>query len=147
MNGERKNLIKLTNCIYRGTQAYLNEVLGKYNLGSGTYPYLLMLARNEGINQNQISKELDVDKAMSARVIKKMIDIGYIRKETDQNDSRAYKLFLTEKARLVIPDIKMELRKWNDLITQNLSEQEKDVILDLLEIVLKDTKKYRNRES
>jgi DNA-binding MarR family transcriptional regulator len=145
MPEERIPIAKLTGSIYRSTQAYTNEVLGKFNLGSGTYPYLLTLYCKEGINQNQISKELDVDKAMSARAIKKLIDLEYIRKEADYEDSRAYKLFLTEKAKMIIPDIKMELKKWNDIITQNLSEQEKDNIIDLLSIVLRDTKNYRNK--
>ncbi len=145
MQVERISLVKLTSCIYRSTQAYTNEVLSKYNLGSGTYPYLLTLYRGEGINQNQISKELDVDKAMSARAIKKLIGLEYIRKETDQKDSRAYKLYLTEKAKMIIPDVKKELQKWNDIITQNLSEQEKDTTIDLLSIVLRDTKIYRNK--
>jgi DNA-binding MarR family transcriptional regulator len=143
MPEERKPLTMLTGIIYRSTQAYTNEVLGKFNLGSGTYLYLLTLFRKEGINQNQISKELVVDKALSARAIKKLIDLEYIRKEADPEDSRAYKLYLTEKAKKIIPDIKMELNKWNDMITQSLSEQEKDNIIDLLSIVLRDTKNYR----
>ena len=144
MDVERIPLAKLTSSIYRSTQAYTNEVFGKYNLGSGTYSYLLILSHKEGINQNQISKELDVDKAMSARTIKKLIDLEYITKKADHEDSRAYKLFLTEKAKVIIPDIRKELKKWNDIITQNLSDQQKDNMIEQLSIVLRDAKNYRN---
>lgn len=146
MQEKRIPLGKLTGGIYRSTQAYTNEVLAKYNLGGGTYPYLLMLYNNEGINQNQISKDLDVDKAMSTRSIKKLIDLGYVRKEIDPEDSRAYKLFLTNEAKLIIPDIKKELKKWNDIMTQSLSEQEKDELIEKLSIVLRDTKNFRNKQ-
>lgn len=143
MKGEHIVLTKLIGSIYRSTQVYTNEVLEQYDLGSGTYPYLLSLYNNEGINQNQISKELDVDKAMSARVIKRLIDIGYVKKEADQADSRAYKLYLTDKGKSIIPEVKAALYHWNDVITKSLSDEQKMELDHLLSIVLSDTKKYR----
>ncbi len=146
MSYDRMPLTKLTGGIYRSTQAYLNEVLEKYQLGSGTYPFLLTLYRKEGINQNQISRDLDIDKAMSARTIKKLVDLGYIRKEPDLLDSRAYLLFLTEKGRMIIPDIKRESEIWTDIITRSLDDTNKKKLLELLEIVFHETKHYRNKQ-
>ncbi|WP_342756252.1 MarR family transcriptional regulator [Kineothrix sedimenti] len=149
MQKARIPITKLTGGIYRNTLEYTNEVFKKYSLGSGTYPYLMILYNKEGISQNQISKELAVDKALSARVIKKLIDLGYVRKETNSKDSRAYCLYLTDKAKLIIPSMKEELAKWNGIMTQNLTEEEKDDITDLLSKVLGNIKIYRleNEES
>lgn len=149
MQKARIPITKLTGGIYRNTLEYTNEVFKKYSLGSGTYPYLMILYNKEGISQNQISKELAVDKALSARVIKKLIDLGYVRKETNSKDSRAYCLYLTDKAKLIIPFMKEELAKWNGIMTQNLTEEEKDDITDLLSKVLGNIKIYRleNEES
>ena len=145
MNDGKMPLSRMTGGIYRSTQAYTNEILAKYELGSGTYPFLLTLGVKEGINQNQISRELDINKAMSARAIKRLIGLGYITKEEDREDSRAFKLYLTEKAKVILPVLREELRKWNDIITRNLSEREKETVIDLLSIVLKDTKSYRKK--
>ena len=60
------------NKIFRNTQSYLEKVLKAYDLSSGTYPYLFILEKNEGISQIQISKEIGNDKAMSARTINKL---------------------------------------------------------------------------
>ncbi len=149
MQKARIPITKLTGGIYRNTLEYTNEIFKKYSLGSGTYPYLMILYNKEGISQNQISKELAVDKALSARVIKKLIDLGYVRKETNSKDSRAYCLYLTDKAKLIIPSMKEELAKWNEIMTQNLTEEEKDDITDLLSKVLGNIKIYRleNEES
>lgn len=149
MQKARIPITKLTGGIYRNTLEYTNEVFKKYSLGSGTYPYLMILYNKEGISQNQISKELAVDKALSARVIKKLIDLGYVRKEINSKDSRAYCLYLTDKAKLIIPSMKEELAKWNEIMTQNLTEEEKDDITDLLSKVLGNIKIYRleNEES
>lgn len=46
---------------------------------------------------------------MSARTIKKLMELGYVRKESDSRDSRAYKLYLTQSAKDIIPEIKIIL--------------------------------------
>jgi len=145
MNNEKMVLSQLTSRIYRCTQAYANEVLEKYQLGSGTYPFLLTLYCKEGINQNQLSKELGVDKAMSARAIKHLIEIGYLKKEENLVDLRAFKLYLTDQAKAIVPAVKEEMQKWNEMITQNLTPQEQELVIDLLTTVLKDAKICKNK--
>lgn len=136
MIDENSALIKYVNTISRITQSYTDEAMVKLNLTSGTYPFLLVLYRKEGINQNEISRELNVDKAMSARSIKKLIDLQYIEKKEDEKDSRAYKLYLTEKGRAIVPEIKKEIQQWIKIITTDLSKDEAVLLEELLSRVL-----------
>jgi len=145
MSKERPSLIKFTNTLYRITQAYTDEALKKYELSNGTYPFLMKLNEKEGISQNQISKELSVDKAMSARSISRLIELGYITKEHDELDSRAYKLYLTDKARAIIPDIRGIIYNWIDFITEDFEEDEKDQIVKLAERALNNAKRFREK--
>jgi DNA-binding MarR family transcriptional regulator len=140
------SIIKLTNLIYRCTQSHTNEVMKEFHLGSGTYPFLLILYGNEGINQNQISRELNVDKAMSARTVKQLITLGYIKKEEDPQDSRAFNLFLTDKAKAVIPKLREKLLQWNEAITVGMSEDEKRGLMELLSKVLENAKAAKYAE-
>ena len=143
MKEVRPSLIKLINMLYRNTQFYTDRALEKFHLSSGMYPYLLMLYENEGISQNQISKELNVDKAMSARTIKKLIELDYIKKDVDTEDCRAYKLFLTDKSREIIPEIKSEIHKWVYLITKDSSIEEQEIVIDFLSKALTNAKEYK----
>jgi len=136
-------LIKLNNKIFRTTQVHLDKVLKEYELSSGSYPYLLILNENEGINQNKISKELGYDKAMSARTITKLINLGYLDRKEDEADSRAYKLYLTEKAKVIIPKVIEEIHKLVNLITRDLNEEEKTVTIDSLNKILNNIKKLK----
>ena len=133
-------LIKLNNKIFRTTQGYLDKVLKEYDLSSGSYPYLLILKEKEGISQNKISKELGYDKAMSARTITKLIKLGYLDRKEDEADSRAYKLYLTEKAKVIIPKILNEIHKLVNLITVDLNEEEKIITIESLNKVLNNIK-------
>ena len=116
----------------RRTQAHLDCTMKKLDLSSGTYPYLLALAEEEGVNLDQISKKLGVDKAMSTRTIQKLLAQGYLTKTPDAEDSRAYCLYLTKRAKETLPEIRRELDIWVDAITQGLTETEKETVVRLL---------------
>lgn len=106
------------------TQFHMDKVLKQYKLSTGLYPFLLALDSEEGINLDSISKKINVDKAMSTRSVQKLIDLGYIKKQTDAKDCRACQLFLTDEAREIIPSIKSELLLWNKEITADLTKEE-----------------------
>ncbi|MBU3180265.1 MarR family winged helix-turn-helix transcriptional regulator [Clostridium psychrophilum] len=134
-------LIKLNSKIFRATQIYLDKVLKEYQLSSGCYPYLLILRGNEGISQNKISEEIGCDKAMSARTITKLIKLGYLDKNKDETDCRAYKLYLTEKAKAIIPKVLNQIHKLSTLITEDLDYNEKVITIDSLNKILSNIKK------
>ncbi|RKD33248.1 hypothetical protein BET01_14555 [Lacrimispora algidixylanolytica] len=144
MKEEYRKLSKYTGGIYRCTQAYMSDILKPYGLSSASCPYLLALYHEDGVNQNQLSKELSVDKAMSARELKKLMDQGYVKKEVDKKDIRAYKLYLTEEGKSLVPDIRKEMINWNRTITRGLDEEEKDELMRMLDVVLIKAKQIRN---
>ena len=136
----------LNSKIYRNTQIYLDKALKEYELGSGAYPYLFILEKNEGISQNKISREIGHDKAMSARTITRLIELGYVYKEEDERDSRAYRLYLTTKARDVIPKIHKEIGILAGLITENLTEEEKIITTRALSKIFDNTQRFKECE-
>ncbi|WP_368491053.1 MarR family winged helix-turn-helix transcriptional regulator [Clostridium sp. BJN0013] len=145
MNDKAQTLIKLTNNIYRCTQVYIDKKLKKYNLTTGTYPYLLVLSKKEGISQSDISRELNVDKSMSARTIKRLISLGYIKKEENKEDIRAYKLYITDKAKAIIPEIIETIHNWIDILIYGNDEKDIKISIEFLEQVLENGKKYREK--
>ena len=146
MEKQTMHFIMLNNKIFRNTQMFLDKLLRKYELSSGLYPYLFMLERNEGINQNQISREIGNDKAMSARALTKLIELGYVMKKEDERDCRANKLYLTEKARDILPAVRKEVRGLGNLITEDLSEEEKLITIELLKKIYDKTQWLKNEE-
>lgn len=136
MGNESMNLMMLNSKIYRNTQSYLDKVLKQYDLSSGSFRYLFIMEKNEGLCQSRISELIGHDKAMSARTISRLTEVGYVVKIEDQLDSRAYKLYLTDKARLILPQIRKEIDKLIELITGELTAEEKEITLSSLVKVL-----------
>ncbi|HBJ2620340.1 MarR family transcriptional regulator [Clostridium botulinum] len=135
------------NKIFRKTQGYLDKALKKYDLSSGAYPYLMVLEKNEGISQICISKEIGNDRAMSARTINKLVESEFVYRVQDEKDSRAYKLYLTSKAKEIIPLVRIEIQKLIGLITEDLTEDEKNIAMKILKSIFEKTVYLKNGEN
>ncbi len=132
MDISQMNLLMLNNKIFRQTQIYLDKALKKYDLSSGSFRYLFILEKNEGICQNEISHLIGNDKAMSTRMITKLMESDFIERKPHEDDSRAYRLYLTDKAREMLPKVKSELNALIERITEGLTENDKEHMIDSL---------------
>jgi len=143
MKEENMNFIQLNSRIFRNIQIYLDKILKKYDLGSGSYPYLFILEKQEGISQNMISRDIGHDKAMSARTITKLIELGYVYKQEDAADNRAYQLYLTDKAKEILPDLHEEFQVLVNLLTKDLTAEERQITLGSLRKIFNITQGLR----
>jgi len=140
------HFMMLNSKIFRSTQGYLDRILKKYELSSGSLPYIFTLEKNEGISQNKLSKEIGNDKAMSARTITKLIDLNFVHKTQDERDSRAYNLYLTAKAKEFIPEIRKEIQSVVNLVTEDLTAEEKYITTESLKKILARAQRLKNEE-
>ncbi|EKQ56808.1 MULTISPECIES: MarR family winged helix-turn-helix transcriptional regulator [unclassified Clostridium] len=144
---ERENIhfLMLNSKIFRNSQIYLDRVLKKYEISSGSISYIFTLEKNEGISQNKLSKEIGNDKAMSARTIAKLIELDFVYKKQDEKDSRACNLFLTAKAKELIPQIRKDIQVVVNLVTEDLTEEEKIITTRSLKKILDRTQKLKEK--
>ena len=144
MERENMHFIMLNSKIFRNIQIFLDRVLKKYELSSGSISYIFILEKNEGISQNKLSKEVGNDKSMSARTITKLIELDFVYKKQDERDSRAYKLYLTAKDKELIPTIREEIKTVVNLITEDLTEEEKSITTRSLKKILDKTQRLKD---
>jgi DNA-binding MarR family transcriptional regulator len=136
----------LNNKIFRNTQIYLDKVLNQYDISSGSIPYLFLLEKHEGISQNKLSRKIGNDKAMATRTIKRLMEQNFVYKLADEQDSRAYQLFLTQKAKSILPKIHEEILQIVAMISADLTPEEKDVTLTAMKKIFIRTQHLRNEE-
>ncbi|GKU24318.1 MarR family winged helix-turn-helix transcriptional regulator [Clostridium folliculivorans] len=143
MKKESMHFIMYISKIFRNTQIYLDKVLKEFGLTNGSCSYLFVLEKNEGISQNKLSEEIGNDKAMSARTITKLIEQGYVYKEQHEKNSRAYKLYLTDKAKEIMPNIHKEIQALVNLASEELSEEEMLITMKSLKKIYDSTQRFR----
>ena len=103
---------------------FVSHELSETELTAPEMFYLVQLYIRGGLTQEEMSSELCVDKAATTRTIQAMEKKGLVRRECDMTDKRAKKVYLTEKAYAYQDRIRLILQKWEDCITQDMTEQE-----------------------
>lgn len=146
MEIENMHFIILNNKIFRNNQIHLDKMLKKFELSSGSMPYLFILERKEGVSLHELSRKIGNDKAMTTRTIKRLIELDYVDKVGKEGDCRAYQLYLTQKAKGVLPEIHRKTQEIVDLITVDLSQEEKDVTLSSMRKIFIRTQQLRDEE-
>lgn len=112
---------------YKKFERYCEDKLRPYNLTNGLYTYLIFVYKKPGCTLNEISKALKVDKALTTRAIKKLIDYGYVNKIVDKKDSRAFNIYSTEKCEEAMVRLKNLFTEWEGVILKGLSKEETEV--------------------
>jgi DNA-binding MarR family transcriptional regulator len=113
--------------IYRSHLAYMAKELEDYGIGSGQFDFLMVLYRKDGISQETLAKILKVSKATSTRAIQSLEKEGYVHRQRDENDLRAYKVYLTEKGREMREIILEKLISFLDTLLSDFTPEEKEI--------------------
>ena len=129
---QQESIGKWLSATHRYMKIYIDNEFKKYNIGSGQFQVLIILDKNDKINQESISKILNLDKANVTRAVNKLEKEGYVRREIDTHDHRAYILHLTQKGKNLVPKIRKSLTKLSSKLLSDFSGQEKDMTLNLL---------------
>lgn len=93
---------------------------------------LKKLSEQEGISQKQLAIKLDKDQNTVKAIIDKLEKNGFVIRLQNPNDKRAFTLFLTEKAKRLLP-LFMEIDKeCMQKLCENLSLKEISLLSELL---------------
>lgn len=126
--------------LYRQFQSFINCELKGTGINSSQYVFLLNIYKKEGVSQEELSTLLSIDKSATKRAIDNLEEGGFIRRERNEEDKRAYKIYLTEKAFQVKPKIYAALAKWNEIITKGLETDEVNTVLRTLKYMSNNAK-------
>ena len=118
--------------LFRSIQIFVARELESYGIGSGQFTLMMRLLRRDGVRQEELASSLNYDRATITRSMNRLEDAGYIVRERDPEDRRAYVVSLTEKGRSmesVLVDISSNL---NDVILQGFTEEESLSFISML---------------
>lgn len=147
-NHQDKSVGKWISILYRQFQIYINRELKEYDINSSEYIYLANIAKNEGVCQKYFSDELMIDQALTTRVMKSLEKKGFITREKNVNDKRAYTIKLTPTGQNIQPLIIEKLNYWTKILSEGMETDEVDRLINQLQLmcenVLKETKGDNN---
>lgn len=137
-------LIKLASLEF---EKIANPILAEYELTASQYRILNFLYSR----QNAASRVVDIEKQFSIThptalgLLDKLEKNGFITKIGNPDDARSKLVSLTEKAKVMQTAVESVGEKVDNILTENLSEQEKIQLISLLKKLLnKNTSENQN---
>lgn len=125
----------------RQLQTYINLAFKYADLDYWEIIFLINLYDNEGINQEQLSSILFIDKSVTAKTIKSLMNKGFIIRKACEKDKRAKKLYLTDKGNGFKDEIFELIEKWIDCIFNGIDSNSQAFVIKELQLMAENAKK------
>lgn len=110
--------------IYRHGKMIHDKALRCFGLTGQQMGYMKMIHDNPGISQEEIVRMTRMDKGAVAKSIRDMADKGYVIRNQNPDDKRAYCLYLTGKAEEICSEGDRHSREFEKRLTEGMSEEE-----------------------
>lgn len=123
-----KDMTEITRC---GTQ-YRTENLLPMGLKACHASYLHEICATPGISQDQLAQRICINKSNVARQAVILEEGGFISRTPCEADKRVMRLYPTEKALGLLPQILAFQESWEEYLTAGLTQEEKDILTALL---------------
>ncbi|HKM23493.1 MAG TPA: MarR family transcriptional regulator [Erysipelothrix sp.] len=114
----------------------VQKYLDQYGLYIGQPRFLFVLEEQEGISQAILSSILKVTKETVSVTLKRLEQSGYIRREVSQSDKRIKLLYLNEKGKELMPELRKNFNDINERMFSQLDKNEKEILESLYEKML-----------
>ena len=120
------------NIISRCATMYRDRALSDTGLAGCHTPYIMALYRIPGCTQEELARDLNVNKSSVARQLAVLEERGFIRREPSPGDRRSQLVYPTQRALDLQPRILQVLYEWNAYLTGELTPEEQEVLSGLI---------------
>ena len=118
--------------LYRQFQIYINNNTKDLQISASEYIFLMEMYKNDNMSQEQLSKNLIIDKSATDRAIKSLEEKEYIIRKKDDNDKRTNRIKLTKKGIEIKDRLSNLLEEWNNEITSDIDKNLLNTVIDTI---------------
>ena len=137
-NNLMRNLLALVSKIHEKGNRFIIEQLKK-NGADGLVPshgdILICLYEQDKMTMKDIADKIHRTRPTVTVLVDKLEKLGYIKREISQEDSRYTYIVLTKKGQDFMPIFEKISKDLNNLLYKNLTEQESNILENLLQKV------------
>ena len=125
--------MKMLNNISRSQAIYRHGRISADDLQSSHYAFILAICREPGRSQEELARELCLNKSTVARTLNSLEEKGYITRTSLPNDKRQFSVYPTEKMLDILPDVKNASIEWMTLLSEGIPQEELEIFNSVLE--------------
>lgn len=120
------------NHLARLLAAALRERIEPHGVVPGQFAQMLALLERDGVSQNELCREVQIDQSTMAHTLKRMERDGLISRSPDAADQRRAVIHLTSRARELAPTLVGAAREVNALAATGVSSADLDTCMRVL---------------
>lgn len=125
--------MKMLNNISRSQAIYRHSKISAEDLQTTHYAFALAICREPGRSQEELARELCINKSTVARNLNYLEENEYIKRDALPADKRQFCVFPTSKMLSVLPEIKAASINWMTLLSDGIPQDELDTFNSVLE--------------
>lgn len=138
--------MKTLNNISRCQAMYRKNKLFAEDLCPHHYAFALSICRLPGHPQDELAKNLCLDKSTVARTLSHLEKNDYIIRMPNEKDKRQSLVYPTEKLLTLAPMIRTLNKDWNARVTEGISSDKLSVFFDVLSEIEENAKRLIETE-
>lgn len=120
------NEIKITHKLH---QKMMSQYCGELTPEQGK---LLYLIQYEKMSQKEIAKLLRITEATLSVRIKRLLDSGWIERETDKDDKRVNSIVLSHKGEELMKTLEQQFHKYKTIMCKGISLEDYETVLRVI---------------
>jgi len=123
-----REIMTISRCV-----VYIRNVqFKKYDIGRGQHAFLTRIYENPGINQEELSYLLKMDRTTVAKALKKLEENSFIKRVRSKDDNRQWLLYPTEKLLSIYSDLEEHILSTCQSAIKDFTVEESEFLLSLL---------------
>jgi DNA-binding MarR family transcriptional regulator len=123
----------MLNNISRSQAVYRKHRISADDLQTGHYAFVLTICRKPGRSQEELARQLCVNKSTVTRNLNYLEENGYISRNSLPNDKRQFSVYPTEKMLAILPELKQASAEWTALMSEGIPQEELDTFHSVLQ--------------
>ena len=119
-----------------------NQIASGFGITQSVGYLLINIDEVEGTTVSEVAALLGLKSTSLSRTLNNLENDGLIYREVQKDDKRSVKVYLTPKGKEKRHDARVVVRKFNDYLTENLEENEMEVLVKALKKITSLTNHY-----
>lgn len=109
-----------------------DQAMERIGLYRGQAVLLIILSYGDGRTHSEIANKLEISPAAATKVIKRMEQAGYVRRQADPDDERISRVYLCDEGRALIAEINRVFGALDQAMLDGIPPADLDQLRNLL---------------
>jgi MarR family transcriptional regulator for hemolysin len=138
--------LKLT-VVARQLRVTFDQSAEQSGLTRAQWTLIATVARNPGATKRTIAEALEVREITAGRLVDRLCDEGYLRRDANPSDRRAYCVYLTKAAQPVLDTLDKLANVHEAAIFAGFEPQDVEKLDELLELISRNLSEFRSQRA